>query len=210
MQHCQYVQRFGNVLPIALLFILIKGLERCSNIYVKQLVNTPHPARVFCEIVSALLTYYHFLTPSARAWTKIFKRMLSIWIFPKPSIPSTTHSFWLGRPHARLVYRYLNGRSQKVVLDGVASQWSQVTSGVLQGRIIGSNLFVFFINDLSSALSQPVRNLLSDADDTKNMSYYVLAAICESFEQALIDVTLWSHDNNIQFYASKCKVVYNV
>jgi len=64
---------------------------------------------------------------------------------------------------------------------------------------------------ICQVLYQRVHNLLSDADDTKNMSYSFLAAICESFQQALIDVTLWSKDNNIQFYASKCKgYVYNV
>ena len=41
----------------------------------------------------------------------------------------------LGHMHAWFT-DYLNRRSQRVVLDGIASQWAPVTSEVLQGSIL--------------------------------------------------------------------------
>jgi hypothetical protein len=83
-------------------------------------------------------------------------------------------------PHARLIDKlralgvdgkvaawvkeWLNNRRQRVVINGQASEWASVSSGVPQGSILGPLLFLVFINHLEDNM---LTNVLKFADDTK-------------------------------------------
>ena len=63
---------------------------------------------------------------------------------------------WIGN-------RFLN-RKQRVVVNGVKSEWLPVTSGVPLGSVLAQTLFVIYINDIDLNVSSSVHKV---ADFTK-------------------------------------------
>ena len=84
-------------------------------------------------------------------------------------------------------------------------QWA-LAIGVPQDSLLGLVLFALFINDLPGVLPEGTQSALY-ADDTKVFSSTLSVAGFERLQQALTNLHFWSHDNNIQFNASKCKVL---
>ncbi|CAB3993757.1 Hypothetical predicted protein [Paramuricea clavata] len=102
-------------------------------------------------------------------------------------------------PHSEQSFR------TRVVVDGFASRWAPVTSGVPQGSILGPVLFVIFINDIPEVTVGTSPALF--ADDTKVYKDVRSVTDCEKLQQTLDKLDTWTQDNNITFNASKCKVL---
>ena len=58
----------------------------------------------------------------------------------------------------------LSHRRQIVMCNGVCSNWSEVTSGIPQGSVLGPLLFTIFINDLPLYITSHIQIF---SDDTK-------------------------------------------
>ena len=124
-------------------------------------------------------------------------------------------------PHKRLVYKlsqyninpflvkwiesWLHDRKQRVVLNGIQSEWLGVKSGVPQGSVLGPLLFIIYINDIDIGLNS---NISKFADDTK------LAGRVKKYEgsfniQRDIDKLIgWANKWQMEFNTDKCKVVH--
>ena len=56
----------------------------------------------------------------------------------------------------------MTNRKQKVLIEGEASTWSEVKSGIPQGSDLGPILFVIFINDMPKSLSSVCKMFVDD------------------------------------------------
>ena len=101
---------------------------------------------------------------------------------------------------------YLIQRQQRVVLAGVSSSWSGVSSGVTQGSLLGPLFFVIFICDLPEAVL-PGNCIALYADDRQSSRI-----INSASDQKIVQVDLdnfhrWSLHNFMDFNVKKCKIM---
>ena len=103
------------------------------------------------------------------------------------------------------VENWLQNRSQRVTINGEYSTWATVGSGVIQGSVLGPNLFVLFANDLDSEIEC---NIATFADDTKlgykadNITHTL------KLQRDLDRIVAWATKWNMTFNVDKCKVIH--
>lgn len=100
---------------------------------------------------------------------------------------------------------FLLNRRQRVSVNGHISNWSNVTSGVPQGSVLGPLLFIIYINDLDSC--SPYVNAYLYADDAK--FYMYIKSFFESI-QLQIEVnnrSAWFDEHLLSLNVAKCNSV---
>ena len=97
-----------------------------------------------------LLTHIHYLFRFQKAFDKV----------PHQRLLLKLKADGIGDSIIDWIEQWLTERRQRVVVDGVVSNWKSVLSGVPQGPV----LFLIYINDLDDNITG---NVLKFADDTK-------------------------------------------
>ncbi|CAB4029265.1 Hypothetical predicted protein [Paramuricea clavata] len=98
---------------------------------------------------------------------------------------------------------FLRGRTQRVKINSVYSNFLQVPAGIPQGTKIGPWLFLAIINYLCITKS-PTSNLWKFADDT-SVSEVIPKDGVSSLPDKVDEVNKWSNDNKFQLNPGKCK-----
>jgi hypothetical protein len=105
----------------------------------------------------------------------------------------------------RWIEKFLTGRKQRVIVNGIFSSWTDVSSGIPQGSVLGPTLFVCYINDLPQIVASTIAIF---ADDTK-----IYRTIRNEDDRALLQKDIdalkaWSERWQLPFNDSKCKILH--
>jgi len=100
---------------------------------------------------------------------------------------------------------YLDLRSQRVLVEGSFSNWTEVYSGVPQGSLLGPFLFVIFINDLPRTVSDATSIALF-ADDAKCFRTVKSPSDCQRFQIDIDKLYDWSLTWGLSYNLDKCVV----
>ena len=124
---------------------------------------------------------------------------------PHRRLLSKLHSYGIRGKLLRWLEAFLTKRRQRVVVNGVFSGWSVVTSGIPQGSVLGPVLFTLYVNDLPDAVTSTVQLF---ADDMKiyrgvggGTDHNILQADLDRF-------VAWSERWLLPFNAAKCSSLH--
>ena len=102
------------------------------------------------------------------------------------------------------IEHYLQDRQQRVCINGKFSYWSYILSGVPQGSVLGSLLFLIFINDLTHVIHHTNMRLFTD-DTCLFITVDNRITASNAIHDDLRDIQNWSDEWLVTFSAPKTK-----
>ena len=103
------------------------------------------------------------------------------------------------------IQNFLTMRTQRVVLEGVSSSSITVTSGVVQGTVLGPILFILYLNDLPEGISSQVLLLADDC-----ILYREINTLndCQDLQKDINTLCNWESKWQITLNIDKCWITH--
>ena len=108
------------------------------------------------------------------------------------------------RKLGRWIHNFLTARKQQVVVHGVKSNVTNVTSGNPQGTFLGPILYLIYISDISSNI-EAIKQVY--VDDTKVTKGITSEEDVENLQEDLNKLYDWANTNNMVFNGTKFQVI---
>lgn len=206
----------GNYRPVSLTSVICKVME---SIIREALMGHMKSNELFCDEQHGFVPGRSCMTQllvCLDEWTEALDKgdpLDTIYLDFRKAFDTVPHkrlsnkikSYGIGGKISTWIADYLRGRTQRVSVNGSTSNWSDVTSGIPQGSVLGPILFVIFINDLPDAVDSVTRIF---ADDTKMYGRVVTEDDRECIQRDIERLSEWSEEWQLKFNTSKCSVMH--
>ena len=209
----------GNYRPVSLTSVICKLMERIvkdamrDHVMTHSLLNQSQHGFIPKKLcLSNLLQFYEEVTKHVDNGSAVDIAYLD---FAK-AFDMVPHERLLIKLKAKGVHEkvtdwiraWLKERQQRVVLNGKTSAWEEVTSSVVQGSVLGPDLFVIYIDDIDACFDE-IRSFLNKfADDTKVAKEIRGVEDREDLQRGLDNLWDWASKWQMKFNVEKCKIMH--
>jgi len=103
------------------------------------------------------------------------------------------------------VAAFLTNRSQRVLVEGSLSVAAPVTSGVVQGSVLGPLLFLIYVNDMAARCVQSPTVCMQFADDSK---FFCPTNSSNSLVSSCLAYFDWCEEHQLKLAREKCALLH--